>query len=60
MALAQALLKLDIVPWLLNPDSNFINNGEIVEAFVGQEILACSDPISKESLFYWRKQKRAS
>ena len=60
VGLTQALLKLDIVPWLLNPKTSFVNNGEIVEAFVGQELLAYSDPISKESLFYWRKQKRAS
>ena len=44
----------------MNPETSFVNNGEIVEAFVGQELLAYSDLISKESLFYWRKQKRAS
>ncbi len=60
VGLTQALLKLDIVPWLLHPETSFVNNGNIVEAFVGQELLAYSDPISKESLFYWRRQKRAS
>lgn len=60
VALTQALLKLDIVPWLLNPEAKFVNSGEIVEAFVGQELLAYSDPIAKESLFYWRKQKASS
>ena len=38
----------------------FINKGELVEAFVGQEILAYSDPIAKEALFYWRRESRAS
>jgi len=60
IGLTQALLKLDIVPWLLNPETTFINSGQIVEAFIGQELLAYSDPIAKESLFYWRRQKRAS
>lgn len=60
VGLTQALLKLDIVPWLLHPETKFINSGPIVEAFVGQELLAYSDPIHKESLFYWRKQKRSS
>ena len=40
--------------------TTLINSGPIVEAFVGQELLAYSDPISKESLFYWRKQNRSS
>jgi predicted AAA+ superfamily ATPase len=60
VGLTQAILKLDIVSWLLHPETNFVNSGNIVEAFVGQELLAYSDPISKESLFYWRKQKRGS
>jgi len=60
VGLTQALLKLDIVPWLLNPETKLINSGPIVEAFIGQELLAYSDPISRESLFYWRKQKHSS
>jgi predicted AAA+ superfamily ATPase len=60
VGLTQAILKLDIVSWLLHPETSFVNSGNIVEAFVGQELLAYSDPISKESLFYWRKQKRGS
>jgi len=58
--LSQALLKLDITSWLLEPIATFINKGEIVEAFVGQEILAYSDPISKDDLFYWNKENRGS
>jgi len=60
VALTQALLRLDIVPWLLNPETMLINSGQIIEAFVGQELLAYSDPIRKESLFYWRRQKSTS
>ena len=60
VGLTQSLLKLDITPWLLNPETALINSGPIVESFVGQELLAYSDPINKTSLFYWRKQKRSS
>lgn len=58
--LSQDLLKLDISPWFIDPLQTFINKGTIVEAFVGQELLAYSDPISKESLFYWHREKRGS
>ena len=60
IALTQALLKLDIVSWLLHPNRMFINSGQVIEAFVGQELLAYSDLIHKESLFYWRRQKSTS
>jgi hypothetical protein len=60
VGLSQALLKLDITSWFIEPMSTFVNKGTLVEAFVGQEILAYSDPISKESLFYWRRDNRNS
>ena len=60
VGLCQALLKFDLAPWFLEPIQAFINKGELVESFVGQEILAYSDPIARESLFYWRKADRAS
>lgn len=60
VGLCQTLLKFDLAPWFIDPKATFINKGELVEAFVGQEILAYSDPISKEGLFYWRKDARGS
>lgn len=60
VGLSQALLKLDISPWFVDPLKTFINKGEIIEAFVGQEILAYSDPIQKNALFYWCKESRGS
>lgn len=60
VGLSQALLKLDITPWFLDPLKTFINKGELMEAFIGQEILVYSDPISKNELFYWRKDTRGS
>lgn len=60
VGLSQALLKLDLSSWFINPSEMFVNKGELVEAFVGQEILAYSDPISQDELFYWRKDVRGS
>ncbi|MCX5922796.1 MAG: AAA family ATPase [Candidatus Dependentiae bacterium] len=60
VGLAQAVLKLDITLWFLEPLETFINKGELVEAFVGQELLAYSDAISKEELFYWHRDVRGS
>jgi len=52
--------QLDISQWFIEPSSLFINKGEITEAFVGQEILAYSNPIIKEKLFYWHRESRNS
>jgi len=60
VGLSQAALNLDITPWFIEPLTAFINKGELVEAFVGQEILAYTDPIAKKSLFYWRRDTRNS
>lgn len=60
VGLSQASLNLDITPWFLDPLDAFINKGEIVEAFVGQEMLAYADPIVKSHLFYWRREVRNS
>ncbi len=60
VGLGQASLSLDIAPWFIDPLTTFINKGEIVEAFVGQEMLAYSDPISKSHLFYWHRENRNS
>lgn len=60
IGLCQALLQFDSTTWLIEPRTAFINKGELVEAFVGQEILAYSDPIVKDGLFHWRRECRAS
>ncbi len=54
--LAQALLDLDVSQWFLNPNNEFINKGALVEAFVGQELLAYASPHSKNNAYYWHKE----
>lgn len=60
IGLAQAILGLDLTNWLLDPEQQFVNKGELVEAFIGQEILAYSNPIQKKGLYYWRRTERNS
>jgi hypothetical protein len=50
-------LAVDI---LLNEDLFLINQGAIVEQFVGQELLAYSSPLDEAKLFYWARDKTGS
>lgn len=60
VALAQAILGLDITEWLLSAEQPWVNKGEIVEAFVGQELLAYSQPLQKQQLYYWTRNERTA
>jgi predicted AAA+ superfamily ATPase len=60
IALAQALLGLDLSDWFINPGASLINKGALVEAFIGQELLAYSNPIKKASLYYWQRDAKNS
>ena len=60
IALGQALLGNDYAQWFINPHKEFINKGPLVEAFVGQEILAYENPIMKKNLYYWHRESRSS
>lgn len=67
VGLMQALLKLDISHWFVDPLENgnlylhkLVNKGNIIEAFVGQELLAYTLPLDKSQLFYWHREFRSS
>jgi len=60
VALAQSALGLDISQDLLSFEQPWINKGEIVEAFIGQEMLAYSNPTIKQQLYYWASSERSS
>ena len=60
VALSQAILGLDLEAWFLNPMQQFVNKGEIVESFVGQEILAYANVHAKKQLFYWQRNAPSS
>jgi predicted AAA+ superfamily ATPase len=60
IGLAQAALGLEITSLNHDPSYTFINKGSLIESFIGQELLAYSDPIRKQQLFYWRRNARGS
>ena len=60
IALAKNLLGMNQGKWILEPGNNIINKGEIVESFIGQEILANSNPLAKKTLNYWVREKKRS
>lgn len=60
VGITQNLLGLDLPEWFLNPDKNLVNRGAIVEAFVGQELLAYSSPKSKKDLYFWKRESKSS
>lgn len=37
-----------------------VNAGEVAEQFVGQELLAYSDPFKESALYYWARESRSS
>ena len=60
VGLNQALLGLDLKDWFMDPVPTFINKGNITESFIGQELLAYSDPSDRHRLYYWHREKRGS
>ncbi len=60
IAMTQQLLGLDIKDWFLNPEKAFINQGQLVEAFVGQEIIAYSCSSIRSNLYYWQREAKGS
>ena len=60
VGLAQVMLGLQTAGWYIDPLTEFVNKGALVEAFVGQEMLTYMDPASHPSLYYWHRQERNS
>ena len=60
IGLSQRILGADVMPWLLNPVVNINNSGTVVEAFIGQELLAYSNPWTQAELYYWHREARSS
>ena len=69
IGLSQRSMGANIKPWLLNPSEAINNSGPVIEAFVGQEILAYSNPwprlyardaeLDRAELFPGTRQQRA-
>ncbi len=57
-ALTQFILGLKTGCWMLNPLEAFINKGNLVEAFIGQELVAYEHPMRESQLYYWQRETR--
>lgn len=60
IALTQNILGLEFKSWFLEPEITLVNKGGITENFVGQEILAYSNPKANQQLYYWHRESRSS
>ncbi|MCB1116000.1 MAG: ATP-binding protein [Chlamydiia bacterium] len=60
IAIAQAVLGVDLAEWFLKPGAAFVNKGMIAEAFVGQELLCYAQSFKKPRLFFWRRAEKNS
>lgn len=60
VAISQKVLGLETGSWILQPLQAFTNKGAVVEAFVGQEILAYADPRERAQLYYWQRMAKNS
>lgn len=60
IALTQSFLNADVKEWILNPRKSSILKGPLIEAFIGQEILAYQTPDKTGELFYWHREERSS
>ncbi len=58
VGLTQSIMDLGLTEWFLDPVQHLISKGSITEAFIGQELLAYSDPIKQQNLYYWRRIKQ--
>jgi predicted AAA+ superfamily ATPase len=60
VGLNQAILGVSLSDWFLDPLPVFVNKGELAESFVGQELLAYSEPSVRDRLYYWMKNQNGS
>lgn len=60
VALCQTILGADLGTWLLDKTQAYVKQGNIIEAFVGQELLCYSMSYAKSTLYFWKRDKRGS
>lgn len=60
VGIAQKMLDANLSQWFIDPLKEFINKGDLVEAFIGLELIAYASPHEKYQCYYWRRQERTS
>ncbi|MBN1129819.1 MAG: ATP-binding protein [Chitinispirillaceae bacterium] len=58
-ALAQTILGIKTGDWIIDAPVFFANKGEIIESFIGQELLAVMPPHTRYQLHYWLREGRS-
>lgn len=58
VGLNQTILGMELKDWFISPTATFVNKGSLSEAFVGQELLAYSNPSVKQQLYYWHREEK--
>jgi len=56
----QGILGLDLSSYVLSDFTNLINRGNLVELFVGLELIAHGSPRLHPSIHYWHREARSS
>ncbi len=59
VGLAQTAMGLDLAQ-ILQQELLLINRGSIAEQLVGQELLACRDPLTPPNLYFWVRERIGS
>lgn len=60
VGIQQRMLGLNLSQLLVARDFKAMNRGNVAEVFIGQELLAYSNPASKTALHYWHREARSS
>jgi uncharacterized protein len=60
VALHQALLGSETKSWIFDPQTSFVNKGEVIESFIAQELLVSLPADRAQQLYYWHREARAS
>lgn len=60
VGIAQHMLSANLSGWFIKPLEEFINKGQLVEAFIGLELITYANPHDKKNSFFWHRQERTS
>lgn len=60
VGIAQKMLDANLSKWFIDPLEEFSNKGQLVEAFIGLELLTYATPHDKKNCYYWHRQERTS
>jgi len=60
VGITQRMLDANLSRWFIKPLEEFINKGQLVEAFIGLELMVYASRHDKKNCYYWHRQERTS